>query len=156
MSLLRTATAQLAEKDPEFRKALAAEMGRDERDVKRNVRLENDGSWATIEWMTPKDIQKERWEIAGVISMTNPFSDKTEEMPYIATLDLNANQFFKILEWQSDPQLRPAMDKLVWDERLKVIDALPTEEVATWEKLGSEEHASMTDRVARRYLLGSE
>jgi hypothetical protein len=150
MSLLRQATAKLAQKDPEFRKALARVVDED----KRNVKLENEGSWATINWITPKDNEEDHWAIEGDISVTDPYSGKTEQMRYQCTLLLNPNKFFKIQEWHSDPQLAPAMEKLVWDHRTKVKDTLPTKGVATWEKFGGDE--DMASRVARKFLLGAK
>ena len=150
MSVLRQAAAELANNDPEFRKALAAQVDED----KRNIKLDGENASATIEWMIPKDVQRNRWSIRGKITMTNPFSGKTEEMNYEATLVLNPNEFFEIEEWHSDPQLAMAMKSLIWEERLKIMDGLPSEDVATWTKLGEEERKAVTERVARRYLLG--
>ena len=146
MSLLRQAAAKLAEKDPEFRKALAAELDED----KRNVKLEGENASATIEWIIPEDNEKDHFGIEGTIEMTNPFSGKTEKMRYECTLVLNANKFFKIKGWKSDPQLQAAMEDLVWRERNKIMDTLPKRDVATWEKFGADE---ITSRVARKFLL---
>ena len=146
MSLLRQAAAKLAEKDPEFRKALAAEIDED----KRNVKLEGENASGTIEWIVPKDNEKDHYQIEGVIRMTNPHSKKTEEMRYECTLVLNANKFFKIKGWHADPQLQSAMEDLVWKERNKIMDALPKDDVATWEKFGTDD---LTSRVARKFLL---
>ena len=101
----------------------------------------------------PKDVKNNRWSIRGIISMTNPFSKRTEEMNYEATLVLNPNKFFEIEEWHSDPQHIMAMKSLIWDERLKIMDGLPTEDVASWTKLAEDEQQAVTKRVARRFLL---